>query len=144
MNAKQSMFVTEYLTDLNATQAAIRAGYSKRTAYSIGQRLLKNVEVQNAIEQAMSERQSKLIASREQRQEFWTAIMRDESEDMKHRLRASELLAKSENDFTEHIKAEVQVTDYDLSKLSEDELVQLREILSKAKSDEKTPNTSRN
>ena len=40
-------FVDEYLVDLNATQAAIRAGYSEKTAYSIGQRLLKNVEVQN-------------------------------------------------------------------------------------------------
>ena len=39
-------FVDEYLVDLNATQAAIRAGYSEKTAYSIGQRLLKNVEVQ--------------------------------------------------------------------------------------------------
>ncbi|MBC1231503.1 terminase small subunit [Listeria booriae] len=46
---KQSKFVDEYLVDLNATQAAIRAGYSERTAGSQGQRLLKNVEIQNAI-----------------------------------------------------------------------------------------------
>lgn len=45
INPKQSRFVDEYLVDLNATQAAIRAGYSAATAYSQGQRLLKHVEV---------------------------------------------------------------------------------------------------
>ena len=53
---KQKRFVEEYLVDLNATQAAIRAGYSERTAYSIGQRLLKKVEVQEAIQQAQNKR----------------------------------------------------------------------------------------
>jgi phage terminase small subunit len=42
---KQRRFIAEYLVDSNATQAAIRAGFSKKTAYSIGSRLLKNVEV---------------------------------------------------------------------------------------------------
>jgi phage terminase small subunit len=41
--------VDEYLVDLNATQAAIRAGYAPKTAYSQGQRLLKNVEVEAAV-----------------------------------------------------------------------------------------------
>ena len=53
---KQRVFVEEYLRDFNATQAAIRAGYSKRTAYSIGQRLLKNVEVNGAIQQRVDEK----------------------------------------------------------------------------------------
>ncbi len=56
MTGKQNVFVQEYLKDMNATQAAIRAGYSQHTAYSIGQRLLRNVEVSNAINSAMSER----------------------------------------------------------------------------------------
>ena len=56
MTDKQNVFVQEYLKDLNATQAAIRAGYSQKTAYSIGQRLLSNVEISNAINSAMSER----------------------------------------------------------------------------------------
>lgn len=55
-NIKQAMFVTEYLIDLNATQAAIRAGYSSGTAYSQGQRLLKHVEVAAAIQAAMNYR----------------------------------------------------------------------------------------
>lgn len=49
LTPKQERFVAEYLIDLNATQAAIRAGYSARTAYSQGQRLLKHVEVAAAI-----------------------------------------------------------------------------------------------
>lgn len=42
---KKRLFIAEYPVDCNATQAAIRAGYSKKTAYSCGQRLLKDVEV---------------------------------------------------------------------------------------------------
>lgn len=49
MNDKQNAFATEYVVDYNATQAAIRAGYSEKTAYSQGQRLLSNVEIQVAI-----------------------------------------------------------------------------------------------
>lgn len=56
MTPKQEAFVREYLIDLNATQAAIRAGYSADTAYSQGQRMLKNVEVAALIQKAMDER----------------------------------------------------------------------------------------
>lgn len=56
LTPKQKAFVDEYLVDLNATQAAIRAGYSQKTAYSMGQRLLKNVEVQEAVQEAKQER----------------------------------------------------------------------------------------
>ncbi|TIN82237.1 terminase small subunit [Mesorhizobium sp.] len=56
MTPKQEQFVREYLIDLNATQAAIRAGYSAKTAYSQGERLLKNDEIAAAIEAAKTER----------------------------------------------------------------------------------------
>ena len=56
MNARQKRFVEEYLIDLNATQAAIRAGYSVKTAYSAGQRQLKKVEVKNAVDAALEKR----------------------------------------------------------------------------------------
>jgi len=46
---KQQRFVEEYLVDLNATQAAIRAGYSAKTAMSAGGRLLRNVVIAKAI-----------------------------------------------------------------------------------------------
>jgi phage terminase small subunit len=56
LTGKQQRFVEEYLVSFNATQAALDAGYSARTAYSQGQRLLKNVEVKNRIEEAMARR----------------------------------------------------------------------------------------
>ncbi len=56
LTAKQRAFVEEYQIDLNATQAAIRAGYSKDTAYSIGWENLKKPEIQSAIAQAMKMR----------------------------------------------------------------------------------------
>lgn len=49
LTPKQQRFVDEYLIDLNATQAAIRAGYSAKTAYSIGQENLNKPEVASAI-----------------------------------------------------------------------------------------------
>lgn len=51
MTLKQQTFVKEYLSNgFNATKAAETAGYSKKTAYSQGQRLLKNVEIQNEVD----------------------------------------------------------------------------------------------
>jgi phage terminase small subunit len=56
MTKKQKKFVEEYLIDLNATQAAIRAGYSPDTAGSIGSENLKKPEIRVRIEKAMAER----------------------------------------------------------------------------------------
>lgn len=56
LTEKQQRFVDEYLIDLNATQAAIRAGYSAKTADVQGSRMLGNVKVQQAISKAMAER----------------------------------------------------------------------------------------
>ncbi len=56
MVKKRERFVEEYLIDLNATQAAIRAGYSPKTAYSIGHELMKIPEVRARIDKAMAER----------------------------------------------------------------------------------------
>ena len=56
LTARQARFVAEYLIDLNATQAAIRAGYSERTAEQQGPRLLGNVGVAVAIQAAQAKR----------------------------------------------------------------------------------------
>lgn len=56
LTAKQQRFVEEYLVDLNATQAAIRAGYSPNTANEQGSRLLANVSVRACIDIEMAER----------------------------------------------------------------------------------------
>ena len=54
MTPKQEAFAREYAIDKNATQAAIRAGYSAKTAHSAGPRLLENVEVRAAIERTFA------------------------------------------------------------------------------------------
>ncbi|MFQ9509507.1 MAG: terminase small subunit [Lachnospiraceae bacterium] len=56
LTEKQKLFVSEYLIDLNATQAAIRAGYSPKTSEQIGYQMLKKTSVSDAIAQAMAER----------------------------------------------------------------------------------------
>lgn len=59
LNAKQTAFVENYLNTLNATKAAIAAGYSAATAYSAGARLLKHVGVRTAVDVAMAKRSEK-------------------------------------------------------------------------------------
>ena len=56
LTAKQARFIQEYLADLNATQAAIRAGYSEKTAYSVGHENLSKPEIASAIAEAQKER----------------------------------------------------------------------------------------
>lgn len=59
LTPKQQRFVEEYLVDLNATQAAIRAGYSPKTAGQIGDRLLKKAETQQALAERMKAREQR-------------------------------------------------------------------------------------
>lgn len=65
LTAKQQRFVEEYLIDLNATQAAIRAGYSERSAGIGGHYLLKNPKIATAIAAAQSERAKRLDISQD-------------------------------------------------------------------------------
>jgi len=89
----------------NGVETARKAGYTGsygalgKTAHD----LLKNPKVVAAIRERESQELSPLIASRIQRQKFWSRMMLDSKLDMSCRLRASELLAKSEGDFTEKI-----------------------------------------
>jgi len=54
LNPKQKKFVREYLVDCNGTQAAIRAGYSKKTAGQIAEQLLKKLEINEALEKGQA------------------------------------------------------------------------------------------
>ena len=65
LKEKQKMFCKEYLIDLNATQAAIRAGYSKNTARTIASELLTKPDIQVCIQNLMSERSKKVNISAE-------------------------------------------------------------------------------
>lgn len=60
LTPKQRRFVAEYLVDLNATQAAIRAGYSTKTAKVQGARLLTKADLQRAVSEGMAKRQERL------------------------------------------------------------------------------------
>jgi len=59
MTPKQTLFAAEYLIDLNATQAAIRAGYSEKTAAEVGYENLRKPQIGKAIEEAMAARAEK-------------------------------------------------------------------------------------
>ena len=78
LTAKQQRFCDEYLIDLNATQAAIRAGYSAKTAYSIGNENLKKPEIREYIDKRLEEKQKELIADQDEVMRYLTAVMRRE------------------------------------------------------------------
>ena len=104
LTRKQMAFVAAFHG--NAAEAARAAGYSAKTAKAIGSELLTKPDIKEAIQERERERTDSMIATREERQSFWTAIMRDEETELKDRLRASELLAKSEADFLERFTNE--------------------------------------
>ena len=94
MNDKQKRFCKYYAETLNATQAAIQAGYSAQTAYSQGCRLLKNAEVKKQIAEELKNLDD-LIPDRDEIKRFWAIVMRNPEEKTSQRLAASVYLAKS-------------------------------------------------
>lgn len=81
MTQRQERFCQEYAKLGNATQSAIEAGYSGKTAYSAGQRLLRNVEVQNRLKELNGEVKNAKIADAREMQEHLTSILRGESDE---------------------------------------------------------------
>ena len=79
MTAKQQRFCDEYLIDLNATQAAIRAGYSEKTAAAIGAENLTKPYIEEYIKIRMAEKESKLIADQDEVLKYLTSVLRGES-----------------------------------------------------------------
>lgn len=78
MTAKQQRFCDEYLIDLNATQAAIRAGYSAKTARQIGTENLSKPAIAEYIEKRMAEKEDALVAKQDEVMKYLTAVMRRE------------------------------------------------------------------
>lgn len=81
LNERKEKFALEWVVENNATQAAIRAGYSKRTAYSIGQRLLKDVEVRKLIDKRLATLESARVADAKEVLQYLTAVMRGEKDE---------------------------------------------------------------
>lgn len=106
---KQRRFVDEYLVDLNATQAAIRAGYAAKTANREGSRLLSNVDIAAAIAAKAANTSEKLDLSAERvlRGLFEEATRTGEGSSHGARVSAWGLLGKYHSLFTDKIEANV-------------------------------------
>jgi phage terminase small subunit len=100
LTPKQKMFVAEYLIDLNATQAAIRAGYSEKTARQIAEQNLSKLYLQEEIQKAMNERSKKTNITAEYVLNGIKKIA-DNGEKETDQLKAYELLGKHLKLFTD-------------------------------------------
>lgn len=132
LTAKQQRFCDEYLLDLNATQAAIRAGYSKKTAKQIGQQNLTKLDLKEYIGKRMAEKEATLVADQTEVMRYLTSVLRGQSvsevvvvegtgdgcseartmqkaPDEKERLKAAELLGKAHMIFTDKIQQEIDM-----------------------------------
>lgn len=126
---KQKRFCEEYLVDCNATQAAIRAGYSEKTARAIGQRLLTNVDIKKYIDQQLQKLKNEKIADAQEVLEYLTSVMRGEQKEQvalltgegvqklvqkdisaKDRIKAAELIGKRYGLFTEKLELQGETT----------------------------------
>ena len=88
LTPRQAAFCVEYLVDLNATQAAVRAGYSERTAKQQGARLLTNVDVAAEIQRLMAARSERTeITVDEVLRELWSIAMADPNDLIEFRRR---------------------------------------------------------
>ena len=94
LNERQKAFCEHYAACLNATEAAKRSGYSVKTAYSSGNRMLKNVEVINYIDFLLKNEREKHIATMDDVFKFLSDTMQNASERTKDRLKAASLLSK--------------------------------------------------
>ncbi len=122
LNQRQKKFCDEYLIDCNATQAAIRAGYSPKTAKQIGQRMLTNVDLKDYIDAQLERIHNEKTADAQEVIEYLTSVMRGEHTEQvlklagdgvqtvtdidvsaKERLKAAELIGKRYGLFTDKV-----------------------------------------
>lgn len=122
LTERQRRFCEEYLIDGNASQAAIRAGYSKRNSTVVSTTLMKNPQVQAHLKKLLDELHSAKVADAQEVLEYLTSIMRGEQREQtlqligdgmqditaidvaaKDRLKAAELLGKRYGIFKENV-----------------------------------------
>ena len=108
LKPKELIFAEEWLKTTNATQSAIKAGYSERTAYSAGSRLLKKVDVKQYIDERLAKMKENSIADTDEVMQFLSSTMRGDIPDqfgldpaLNDRLKAAELIGKRYKLFTD-------------------------------------------
>ncbi len=104
MNSRQTRFANEYAADPNGTQAAIKAGYSPKTAGAQASRLLKNVNIQRLIRQAETKTADKVELTHQYVLEGLMGIATDADATNSARVRAYELLGKHQGMFTDRLE----------------------------------------
>ncbi len=112
LTPKQERFVQEYLIDLNATQAAIRAGYSVKTARQVGTENLSKPVISDAIERARNARSERTEMTADWVLEQLREEATDRTEEASHsaRVRALELIGKHLGMFVERIKVDGEIS----------------------------------
>jgi len=121
----RQVFCQECATNGHNASKAYKVAYPncKGGWDKLGSRLMGKDGIKEEIARLTAEVQAESIATKQQRQAFWTQTYKDTKVNMGDRLRSSELLGKSEADFTEVIKK----ADDDVPELTEDELQRLKE-----------------
>lgn len=94
LTAKQAKFVHEYLVDLNATQAAIRAGYKEKAAAQTGAENLRKPQIQKALQEAREAREKATMYDANWIMAQIAKIAEDEGQAARDRLKALELMGK--------------------------------------------------
>ena len=112
LTEKQKAFADYYIECLNATQAALKAGYSDNCARQIGSENLSKPHIKEYIDKRLEEKEDERIAKQDEILEFLTAVMRNDTEyleqydpiETRDRLKAAEKLGKRYAMFTERIE----------------------------------------
>lgn len=110
LNARQKAFAVEYVKEHSATRAAIKAGYSEKTAYSMAGRLLKNVGVQELIKELQGAAEARAGITVDKIVDRLNKIASNPHERASDRIKADELLGKYLGMFTEKINVEGNVS----------------------------------
>lgn len=126
MTEKQKRFADYYLETANATEAAIRAGYSEKTAKEIGYENLMKPHIKKYIEERNKALESERVADMREVREFWSETMRNKNLENKDRLKASEMIAKANGAFVNKMEHSGSVNILNqLDQLSDEELDKL-------------------
>lgn len=109
MTPKQKAFCDYYIATLNATESAEKAGYSKKTARSIGAENLTKPDIKAYIAERLQKANEERIATAEEVLEYLTSVVRNKGEKTCDRTKAAELLGKRYAIFADKIEADSTV-----------------------------------